>query len=197
MKKWSPNYHRKKEFILFWCIMMIISLSVSFYVNYQFNHIKIGEDVYIVDEIKEDSWHFTSETGDNIVISNKENGMILWYTDDLTMSIGTNDYQIYQDYDKDFNRTFFIDLNGEKINLSRISSLVESKEKPILAILIVFFFIFTTLTCINMVYPEIFWKVKMFLVTEGGSPSDFYLTMMRVISILLWIIVLAGMALIV
>ncbi len=154
----------------------------------------IGDHVYIVDEIKDNSWHFTSETGQNITVSNGKAREIFWLVDDLTLSIGEDNYKIYKEYDNNYNANYFIDLNGEQVNVSRLSSLIIAKQTPILTILIVFYVFFTTLTCINMVYPELSWKIRMIFVTRGGEPTALYLGMIRTLSIILWIIVILGTA---
>ncbi len=193
----KQNSGKKKEFAFFWCIMIMISLCVSFYINFKFNRMTIGGHVYIVDEIKDNSWHFTSETGQNITVSNGKGREIFWSVDDLTLSIGEDNYKIYKEYDNNYNVNYYIDLNGEQVNVSRLSSLIKAKQTPILTILIVFYVFFTTLTCINMVYPELSWKIRMIFVTRGGEPTALYLGMIRTLSIILWIIVILGTATIV
>ncbi len=194
MTEWIKNNDRKRKFALILGLMIIISLCCSFYINFRSNRMTIGDHVYVVDEIKEDSWYFVSETGDNIVVSNGEGREIFWHVDDITMSIGKDDYDIYKEIDQGLNSNYFIDLNGEKVDVSRTSSLIRTKQEPILIKLIVFYVFITTLACINMVFPEFSWKIRMIFITRGGEPTEFYLGIVRVISFLAWVITMIRMA---
>ncbi len=200
MLDWFKRLDKKKEYIIWWSIMMIISLIVLFYTDYKFSHTKIGDDVYELGEIKTGSWRFVSDTGEDIVISNNLSREILWCFDDLTLSIGDEDYAIYGGFDSDFNSDFdfdsdfsynyYININGDKLNVDGLHSLIGSKEHSILPVSIFYFFVFTTMLSFGIVYPELCWKLQMLFVTEGGKPTDFYLSSTRISSFVGWLILL-------
>lgn len=185
-------FNRKREFILLLGVMLIIALCVSFYVNYHLNHMTIEGHVYVVDEIKLDSWHFVSETGENIMVSRIDGEPIydvkLWHVADMNMSIDKDIHEIYRVYDRDSNLNFFIDLNDKPVKVNRIYDLVSTKQTLLLAMLLVMNILITILACISMEYPELSWKLRMMFVTRGGEPTDFYLGMTRISGFLIWII---------
>ncbi len=189
MLDWIERHGRKKEFLLFWCVMMAISLAVSFYVNFKLNHMTIGGHVYAVAEIGDDFWRFRSNTGDDIVITNKEDRKIIWQIDDLTMRIGDDAYHVYRALDRNLVMRHYIDLNGDKVNVSRAVKLIGAKGDPVLPLLIAFFAFINALVCFNLVYPELVWKLRMLFISRGGEPTEFYLGATRIVSLLLWIVI--------
>ncbi len=190
MLTWIKQWKKRNIFILCWAIMMVITLSVLFYSDYKLNHITIDEHIYTVGNIQENSWHLVSETGKDIIISNGLNREILWPVDDLTMSIGDDEYTIRKSFNQNFAYNYFIDVNGKEIAVNQIASLIENKQHPILIPLIIYHVIFTTIVCIHLVYPMISWKLKMLFVTKGGEPTDYYLSTTRLVALLIWLFII-------
>ncbi len=189
MVEWVKQFSKKRIFISFWCIMMAISLAVSFYVNFKRNHMTIGGHVYTVAEIGDDFWRFASDTGDDIVVTNKEDRKIIWQIDDLTISIGGDAHHVYRALDRNLVMRHYIDLNGDKVNVSRAVKLISAKGDPVLPLLTAFFAFINALVCFNLIYPELVWKLHMLFISRGGEPTEFYLGATRIISLLLWIVI--------